>query len=180
MPFKSEAQRGWMYANHPEMAKRWEKHTPKGKKLPYKKHEDGESKEAGVLSMYGTDGLAAQHERAQAFKVGFLRKVAELGMTPSEFMGMVKAAMEPMTALMGLGAGGLGTAWGLGQEAAKYGLYGAALAPVGLGMVSGGLEAKLTSPSVEDIESLRRAELAAKYDRMAKEIRARMARKAAV
>lgn len=34
MPFKSEAQRGWMYANEPEMAKRWEKHTPKGKKLP--------------------------------------------------------------------------------------------------------------------------------------------------
>lgn len=36
MPFKSEAQRRWMHANHPEMAKRWEKHTPKGKKLPEK------------------------------------------------------------------------------------------------------------------------------------------------
>jgi len=23
-----------MYANHPEIAKRWEAHTPKGKKLP--------------------------------------------------------------------------------------------------------------------------------------------------
>ena len=34
MPFKSRAQRGWMYANHPEMAKRWEKETPKGKRLP--------------------------------------------------------------------------------------------------------------------------------------------------
>lgn len=34
MPFKSQAQRGWMYANEPEMAKRWEKETPKGKKLP--------------------------------------------------------------------------------------------------------------------------------------------------
>lgn len=31
MPFKSQAQREWMYANHPEMAKRWEKDTPKGK-----------------------------------------------------------------------------------------------------------------------------------------------------
>jgi hypothetical protein len=40
------------------------------------------------------------------------------------------------------------------------------------------LEAKLTSPSVEDIEAMRRAELAAKYDRMTKEIRSRMARKA--
>lgn len=34
MPFKSQAQRGYMYANHPEIARRWEEHTPKGKKLP--------------------------------------------------------------------------------------------------------------------------------------------------
>lgn len=34
MPFVSQAQRKWMYANHPKMAKRWEAHTPKGKKLP--------------------------------------------------------------------------------------------------------------------------------------------------
>jgi hypothetical protein len=31
MPFKSQDQRAWMYAKHPKMAKRWEKHTPKGK-----------------------------------------------------------------------------------------------------------------------------------------------------
>lgn len=37
MPFASSAQRKWMHANEPEMAKRWEKHTPKGKKLPKKK-----------------------------------------------------------------------------------------------------------------------------------------------
>jgi len=37
MPFASQAQRRWMYANEPEMAKKWEKHTPKGKKLPKKK-----------------------------------------------------------------------------------------------------------------------------------------------
>ena len=33
MPFKSKAQRRWMYSNKPEMAKEWEAHTPKGKKL---------------------------------------------------------------------------------------------------------------------------------------------------
>ena len=33
MPFESEAQRGWMWAKHPAMAKKWEKHTP-NKKLP--------------------------------------------------------------------------------------------------------------------------------------------------
>ena len=34
MPFKSQKQRAWMYENEPEMAKRWEKDTPKGTKLP--------------------------------------------------------------------------------------------------------------------------------------------------
>jgi len=36
MPFKSEAQRKWMYANDPKMAARWEKETPKSKSLPNK------------------------------------------------------------------------------------------------------------------------------------------------
>jgi hypothetical protein len=34
MPFKSNAQRKFMYARHPELAKDFEKATPKGKKLP--------------------------------------------------------------------------------------------------------------------------------------------------
>lgn len=37
MPFKSKAQRRWMHANEPEMAKRWEKETPKKARLPEKK-----------------------------------------------------------------------------------------------------------------------------------------------
>lgn len=41
MPFESEAQRKWMYANHPEMAKRWEKDTPKGSHLPEHAHHHG-------------------------------------------------------------------------------------------------------------------------------------------
>lgn len=36
MPFKSQKQRKWMYANDPAMAKRWEAETPKDKKLPKK------------------------------------------------------------------------------------------------------------------------------------------------
>ena len=34
MPFKSKAQRAFMYSQHPEIAKRFEAETPKGKKLP--------------------------------------------------------------------------------------------------------------------------------------------------
>lgn len=36
MPFKSQQQRKFMYAKHPEMAKEWEEKTPKSKKLPKK------------------------------------------------------------------------------------------------------------------------------------------------
>jgi len=36
MPFKSQAQRRWMHANHPAMADRWEAETPTGKRLPRK------------------------------------------------------------------------------------------------------------------------------------------------
>lgn len=36
MPFKSEAQRKYLYANEPKVAKEFAAHTPKGKKLPKK------------------------------------------------------------------------------------------------------------------------------------------------
>ena len=36
MPFKSRQQEKWMYATHPEMAKRWAAETPQGKALPKK------------------------------------------------------------------------------------------------------------------------------------------------
>lgn len=34
MPYKSIAQRGYMHAKHPELAKKFDKETPKGAKLP--------------------------------------------------------------------------------------------------------------------------------------------------
>ena len=42
MPFVSQAQAKWMFANKPKMAKEWESKTPKGKKLP--KHVKGNKK----------------------------------------------------------------------------------------------------------------------------------------
>jgi hypothetical protein len=36
MPFKSQAQRKFMYAKKPKLAKEFESKTPKGKKLPKK------------------------------------------------------------------------------------------------------------------------------------------------
>lgn len=36
MPIKSESQRKFLWSHKPKMAKKWEAHTPKGKKLPKK------------------------------------------------------------------------------------------------------------------------------------------------
>jgi len=36
MPFKSESQRKFMFAKHPEIAKRWSKEYPNQKNLPEK------------------------------------------------------------------------------------------------------------------------------------------------
>tara|TARA_R100000781_G_scaffold65365_2_gene41133 strand:- start:3810 stop:3986 length:177 start_codon:yes stop_codon:yes gene_type:complete len=38
MPFKSQAQRRWMYTNKPEMAKQWEDETPDTASLPNRLH----------------------------------------------------------------------------------------------------------------------------------------------
>lgn len=49
MPFKSKAQLRWMFANHPEMAKRWAKHTEDTKALPEKADSEEEKKAFAFL-----------------------------------------------------------------------------------------------------------------------------------
>ena len=52
MPFKSQAQRGFMFAKHPGIAKRFEAETPKGK-LPYKAGKDGKGPLAQMFERKG-------------------------------------------------------------------------------------------------------------------------------
>ena len=54
MPFASESQRRWMYANEPEMAAEWQKETPKEKKLP--KHVEKKADLNEILTMLLTGG----------------------------------------------------------------------------------------------------------------------------
>ncbi len=58
MPFKSQAQRGWMYATHPQMAERWQQETPEGKKLP--RHVGKVKPSAGLRRAAVLKGLASQ------------------------------------------------------------------------------------------------------------------------
>jgi hypothetical protein len=58
MPFKSQAQRRWMYANEPAMAKKWQEHTDKDEELP---------------------------ERVKkAYMAGFLKRASEYGLSRKE------------------------------------------------------------------------------------------------
>jgi len=41
MPFVSQAQRRYMWAKHPRLAREFEDKTPKGKKLPERKKKKG-------------------------------------------------------------------------------------------------------------------------------------------
>jgi hypothetical protein len=78
MPFKSQAQRRWMYANHPEMAKEWSDHTPKGEKLPEKvKHKK-----------------ANMHVQEQAYINGFVKRAAEYGYTHNQAIEILKTATD--------------------------------------------------------------------------------------
>jgi len=56
MPFKSEAQRGYLFVHHPEIAKEFAKATPKGKKLPYHVKKQKAQKSAHTGFMKGLGG----------------------------------------------------------------------------------------------------------------------------
>lgn len=61
MPFKSEAQRRYLYAKDPKVAQEFQAHTPKGAKLP----EHADNPKLGKLAELGVhlQKLAAQHHK---------------------------------------------------------------------------------------------------------------------
>lgn len=116
MPFRSEAQRRWMYANEPEMAKRWQKETPKGEKLPEKVKESAlkvafDSGVAAALRLYGVKTASSQELRLQIPRRayhGLLEALKKANVTqhmnePLEPQGAPDSPAEKLTeALQGL------------------------------------------------------------------------------
>jgi len=106
MPFKSEAQKGWMYANHPGMAKRWQEHTPKGKKLPEHVHH----KKGGLLTPFiKKDATVADSLRGLLSNVGRMTAqgakhvgVPEIGeWTARAHEDVSKASTDPIMKIFG-------------------------------------------------------------------------------
>lgn len=117
MPFESQAQRRFMYANHPEIAKRWEKHTPKGKLPEHKKKADEKDpldllmqlkkREEKEMNDYHNEGA---HEEAagEAIDVGLINAIAHLlhaqgktksAMDVTELINMIAHSPETLRAL---------------------------------------------------------------------------------
>lgn len=129
--------------------------------------------------------MTPREERAAAFKVGFLRKLAELGVTPDEFMGRVKQAdLESLPDILAGGSVDVGkSAIGAGLDAARLGAkalgYSALLAPAIVGGVTGAASGYLDAPTSGDVDIMRKAELLALYERLTREAQERRLRRAA-
>jgi hypothetical protein len=119
-------------------------------------------------------------DRISAYKVGFLTKLAELGILPDEMYAQVKKAdlMETLASGgvdVGKQIAGLGLS--AGAEGAKWLGYGALAAPVAAGGGVGMAHALLDAPSDRDIESMRKTELINLYKRITQEVMARRQQK---
>lgn len=116
--------------------------------------------------------------RKTAFKVGFLCKLAEIGIRPSELYkaadGIFDMIPNPLgegiDAAKGTASAGLNFAT---DKALPYALAAGAGIPLALGATTGMIAGKLTSPIPEDIEDLRKQELIETYRRLAAEIKSR-------
>ena len=112
MPFKSQQQRKYMFSQHPEMAKRWEKESPtKGKKLP--KY----VKKSEIVSTLRSLRNALQHEVPAMRKLQPLRQLTPLPKYPRTF----KPIVPTQHPLPGAGSHWLNHAGTLGGAAAAAG-----------------------------------------------------------
>ena len=96
MPFVSKDQRAWMFANEPEMAKRWAKHTPKGKRLPKRVRKESVGLEAGVANLFApmmTESDYTWTKRASLASAGVL-----LGLLAAKTAGGKGDYVPPQTA----------------------------------------------------------------------------------
>ncbi len=122
-------------------------------------------------------------EDVKQFKIGMLMKLAELGITPSEFLNKLsKQAMDPLD-VIGRIAGGAGSAGqGVLSTGLSAGLNGlktlgtaALVAPAVLGAGAGIATERLESPDPAALKSIQSAELIGLYRRLTKEINNRKA-----
>ena len=81
MPFRSTAQRSYMHIHHPEIAKRWDKLTPKGAKLPMHVHKKGSKSGLEMLNDIASPKIPKKYK---GYKVKVDNKMKSFGETDDE------------------------------------------------------------------------------------------------
>lgn len=110
----------------------------------------------------------------EAFKVGFLAKCAEDGLTPDQMLARVKQAKDALEkrafigGLLGSAAGAVG---GAAKSVAGYGIPLALAAPPILGGLAGYGLAKATDVDDTDVDDIKNRELVEEYKRQAEKLK---------
>jgi len=109
-------------------------------------------------------------DKRQAFKLGFLTRLADEGMSPAQIEETVKSAAisdfvtKPWNVAWDIGGS---TAKTVGGGLANMGMLGAIAGPPLLGALAGYGAARMTDIGDEDVEELRQQELINEYRRLA-------------
>ena len=127
----------------------------------------------------------------EAYKAGFLLKLAELGITPDEFYeSLVKQGGFLTDALSGVAGFGsrmagkgvdlasnvVSSAKDIGIAGMDYAVPAAVLLPLFAGTGLGALHSSLNAPTEEDIDAVRQRELLKTYEALTRESRERARR----
>ncbi len=100
--------------------------------------------------------------KREAFKVGFMSRCVEEGLSPEETLGRVKAARDKLAGLADIAKPVIGGAVNVGVPALLA-------APPVLGGLTGFLAAKATDVDDTDVKEIRSRELIREYDRQAEQ-----------
>lgn len=110
----------------------------------------------------------------EAFKVGFLARCVQDGLSPDQMLDRVKAAsdmLEKRAVLNALVSGAGGMMGGAARTLASYGLPAALAAPPILGGLGGYALAKATDMDDTDADSIKNQELVEEYRRQAERLK---------
>ena len=130
---------------------------------------------------HGISNLVKQLSPREQFKVAFLEKCAEQGLTADEMLEKVKKAQDIVkqgslgqilaSAGKGVGLGALSAATGLTQALGNYAIPLALAAPVAAGGLAGHQLATAQEPTDEDVKDVQHAELVDMYRKQTERLR---------
>lgn len=114
----------------------------------------------------------AEH-RSNAFKLGFLLKLAEEGVTPDKFFNSFKKQADLFDPVLSGGVDAAKQVGGLLSKGLGYGGVAAIAAPVVAGGIAGAGHGLLDAPNAKDLDLMRKAEILGLYNRLAQDIKQR-------